>query len=433
VRTVTAPEPISGWDLLDHPSTPRTTWSITDKLAIELTQHLELHRPTRILEIGSGYSTAILGAYAARHGAEVVSLEHSLLYAGRTKRGLEDLGLAGSVDLRYAPLSRQKFANGQRYLWYNVDLEGAFDFVFVDGPPKEHGRWGVFFEVADYLMPGWELWMDDGKRAHEQKCIRLWEKHSTFSHDRKDVDGKGVWILRDGHHRDDQFEQGDKIRPGILGIGILANGDPGWWQRTRKLVDPRLLATSPIVAATDDPTAVPEVVQKHIKRGGTAVERLARRSRELIGWSSDGPPKWTVGRLLHSAARSSGVEYVLLLNDDWTLQTLDPGWLKRSLDYLESHSAVDQVFLPHRLHARSGAKLTAAHGIGFIELGAEQCCDEPSLIRARCLSIGGWRRQSRPRGLRSRMAIAVRLPPKVRTVQLSPGVFVKNGVKGKRH
>lgn len=419
-----AHEPITCWELLDRSCALKTSWSISDRLALELAEHLERTRPRRVLEIGSGFSTAILGAYAAAHGAVVVSLEHSARYAQRTSRGLDELGLAGSVDLRYAPLAERSLAGGQSYFWYDLELDGDFDFVFIDGPPKDYGRWGVFFEVVDHLSPGWEMWLDDGNRAHEWKCIKLWTQHGAFLYARRDIDGKGIFILRDARHqKDGQVEHRDRN----LGVGILVNGDSSWWRRTQEWVGQGVLENSHVAAATvaATPHELPDAVEKHISRGGRAGRRPARHHTRTLPRKASSPSIRLIGRLLHSAARPSRVEYVLYLNDDWSSRTLDDGWLKRSLEYLEAHHEVDQVLLPHRIGARSTGPAAAPHGMGFIELGARRCRDEPSLIRARRRAARGWRGLLQRRRPWSRMTTVLRLPPKLETVQLSPGVFVK--------
>jgi predicted O-methyltransferase YrrM len=228
--TVGAPEPtISAWKLLNDPDAPRTTWSISETLALELAEHLERTTPKRILEIGSGFSTAILAAYAARHdGVQVVSLEHSKRYEERTRRGLRKLKLEHTVDLRLANLREHVFDNGERHLWYDLraaEVDGKFDFVFVDGPPKRQGRWGALFGLADYLATHWEMWVDDGRRQHEKKCIKLWKQHIQFSYRLENIDGKGLWILRDSG-RPDQGRPEPEPWSGGLGIGILAQRRP---------------------------------------------------------------------------------------------------------------------------------------------------------------------------------------------------------------
>jgi SAM-dependent methyltransferase len=404
--TVGAPEPtISAWKLLDDPDAPRTAWSISKTLALELAEHLERTTPKRILEIGSGFSTAILAAYAARHhGVQVVSLEHSKRYEERTRRGLRKLKLEHLVDLKLANLREHMFINGERYLWYDLraaGVDGRFDFVFVDGPPKRQGRWGALFGLADYLATHWEMWVDDGRRQHEQKCIKLWKQHIQFSYRLENIDGKGLWILRDSS-RPDQGRPEPEPWPGGLGIGILADGDPTWRERARTLIDQRLLDDCFVAAATEDAALRQDDawVDKHVIRDGQSHERLAIR-------------------VLQTVALQRGVEYVLYLDDDWGSRTLDKTWLSRALRYLREHAEVDQVYLSHRMAGERRVN-PEIDGMGFVERAGPPIGGEPSLIRAQALVNGGLRlrriRRARPRA-----------------VQLSPGVFFPNRPPGRRH
>src|SRR5215218_2302154 len=147
------------WRVLQDPRTPRTTWSISDALAVELTRYLEWRRPARILEIGSGLSTVVLGAYAVRHGAAVTTLEHAWKYYRRTQQALAYFGMDKRVKLKLAPLRSKRFeSSGRRAPWYDTPLDGEFDFVFVDGPPMAKGPNAVLFAIAGPLAEGWEQW-----------------------------------------------------------------------------------------------------------------------------------------------------------------------------------------------------------------------------------------------------------------------------------
>jgi predicted O-methyltransferase YrrM len=403
--TVGAPEPtISAWGLLDNPDAPRTTWSISNTLALELAEHLERTTPERILEIGSGFSTAILAAYAARHdGVEVVSLEHSKRYEERTRRGLGKLKLEHLVNLKLANLREHVFDNGERHLWYDLraaGVDGKFDFVFVDGPPKQQGRWGALFGLADYLATHWEMWVDDGRRQHEQKCIKLWKQHIQFSYRLENIDGKGLWILTDAS-RPDQPPPEPEPWSGALGIGILANGDPTWRERARTVIDRRLLDDCFVVVATEDAELGQDDawVDKHVVRDGQPQERL-------------------VIRVLQSVALRHGVEYVLYLDDDWGSRTLDKAWLSRAIRYLREHAEVDQVCLSHRLAGERRVD-PEIDDMGFVERVGPPIGGEPSLFRAQALVNGLRLRRIRR--------------PRPRAVQLSPGVFFPNQPAGRRH
>src|SRR6266498_5358784 len=86
-------------------------------------EHLARVKPKRILEIGSGASTVLLGLHAARHSAQVVSLEHLDTYYSQTRRSLETFDLLDHVDLKLGPLRSRRFSDGEDHLWYDRSEE----------------------------------------------------------------------------------------------------------------------------------------------------------------------------------------------------------------------------------------------------------------------------------------------------------------------
>ena len=182
-------------DLLSHPALAWDEWAISKVLAEALWQRLDERRPRRLLELGSGTSTAVLAAYAARHGAAVITLEHEPAYHAQTAAMLEALGLRSAVDLRRAPCAPRHFDH-RRYACYDTTLSGTFDFVFVDGPPLQLGREAALFAVWPHLAEGWELWLKDGARAHEQACLARWKEHFALAHHLDRTDPRGVLIVQ---------------------------------------------------------------------------------------------------------------------------------------------------------------------------------------------------------------------------------------------
>jgi hypothetical protein len=367
--------------LLRDPSVPRSEWSISKILAIELAAYLERVRPRRILEVGSGFSTAILAAYALEHGAEVVTLEHKSKYHALTANGLANLGLEGPVDLRLAELRPLQFGRHELYQWYDVSLDGEFDFVFVDGPPKVMGRRGVYFAVRDHLRPRWRMWLDDGLRNHERKCIRQWEEYfpGEFVRTRMDIDGKGVFILRDA--KDERDRGKDRAISGHLGIGIMGNGGSGWWRRAKRNLGDELLDSSYVVVMARDTTpagGLPDFVDQHLPADGQGIRPMF----EIL-------------------ARQSGVRYVLYLDDQWSPATLDESWLGRALDILEGNPEVDQVSLQHGIDV-----IGRATG----QIFPQPFALEPSLLRVDRLELALQSGGRKP-------------APPLRTEQLFPGVF----------
>lgn len=186
--------------LLHDPRLPWSSWSVTPAMAGCLVEELSRQRPRRILEAGSGVTTALLARYAQLTGAEVVTLEHEPRFLRQTAALLDRLALRRAVDLRLAPLgplaSRRAGMDGAGPAhWYRPLPAGEFDFVFVDGPPLRIGREGTLFALAGQLSSGGELWLHNGHRQHEQDCLRTWQ--GVFDFDTALVEaGKGAWVLR---------------------------------------------------------------------------------------------------------------------------------------------------------------------------------------------------------------------------------------------
>lgn len=394
--SVSMPRAVGVGQVLQDAGTLRTSWSISDALAVVLTRYLEWRRPQRILEIGSGLSTVVLGGYALRHSASVVTLEHDWRYYQRTKAALDQFHMRERVDLKLAPLRIRKFERyGRRALWYDARLSGQFDFVFVDGPPKDEGRNAVLFAIAEHLAPGWELWLDDARRYHEQKCLLRWRQcfpKGYFRVDHRHVDGKGIVVLSDA--------RGQKPLPprprlgGRLGIALIVNGDPTWPRRIERCLGRDLLSDSLVVATgrtdgTTDPPA--DFIDYWVTRDTEAFDLLADRT-----------------------------EYVLRLDDYWSHRTLDETWLSRALEILDQRSDVELVCLQHRVGGEQQSARDEAQR-GFVDLGRTRFPAEPGLFRATAMrklvpsDFGRERRLFRKPPAPD--------PPSGVAVQLFPGVF----------
>jgi protein-L-isoaspartate O-methyltransferase len=187
--------------LLRDPRLAWDGWSVTPAMAQRLVERLGQQQPRRILEAGSGLTTALLARYAQLTGAQVVTLEHDLRFYRQTAALLERLRLRRAVDLRLAPLGALRHNGWGPVRWYRPLPAGPFDFVFVDGPPQQLGREGTLFALAGQLSAGGELWLHNGHREHERACLAAWQRAFHFDAALVDVD-KGAWILSDIRVRD---------------------------------------------------------------------------------------------------------------------------------------------------------------------------------------------------------------------------------------
>jgi Methyltransferase domain len=400
------PAPVDVWAVLTHPSKPWTTWSINQMLAIELAAYLDRVRPSRILEAGSGYSTAILAAYAAQSGAEVVTLEHDRTYFRMTMRGLHRLGVDRHVDLRLAPLRYHWFRGRGPYQWYDSPLEGEFDFAFIDAPPKVLGRRGVFFALQGHLRPGWQVWIDDAHRQHEHRSVKVWEREfsGAFLRWRRNIDGKGVFVLSDANGAHHHAENG--ATPHRLGIGVLGSGNPNWWDHLEHNLGSCLLRSSYVVVAGrgEPERSLPKAAAKFVD--------------ELLPANGNLPHQRL--KMFDSLAAQPGVRHVLYLDDRWSQSTLDAGWLARGLQVLETQPNVEQVSLRHLVDIGVAGNVQQ-------EPFTTSFTREPSLLRADRLGTAlqsEWAR-GRPRASSSRSGAELQSAP-LWTVQLSPGAFRRN-------
>jgi len=177
---------------LDDSRLEWSAWTLSKDSMRAVMDRLEVLRPKRIIETGSGLSSLFLADYCRRYGAELVSLEHDPGHYRRTQDLLAVFNLSRWVDLRLAPLRSLSCPDGMDYPWYDCRLSDAIDFVLVDGPPMSHGRQAVYFALHPHLAPTWELWLDDANRKHEQSCLRLWQAHDPNLSPQIDPGGKNA-------------------------------------------------------------------------------------------------------------------------------------------------------------------------------------------------------------------------------------------------
>jgi glycosyltransferase involved in cell wall biosynthesis/predicted O-methyltransferase YrrM len=398
------------YGLQDHPGLRWDAWTVSRTLAVELAERLERRRPLRILEAGSGNSTAVLAQFAARSSARVVTLEHDAAYAARTRRLLASLGLDGIVDLRLSRLRPFVCADGRRRAWYDAALEGPFDFVLVDGPPLKSGRAAALFAVHPLLADDWELWLDDARREHEQECLRIWHQRLALCSVVHDLDEKGLAVLGPADRPSPEVT----VAPKGLAIGVLTGGRPDLLERT--------LGSLAALA----PQAVTQAHVLVFVNGRDGETEAHVRSLPFVDRVVLEPNRLSVGRatsrLMTELAATRGVNVVLHLEDDWAACTLADGWLERGMRILGTDRRVGQVRLRHRSDRVLRRHMITRHPVSWkadgdiLRARAAHFTFNPSLIRsaevARFFPVADETAAQR-RFLRAGLA----------TVQLSPGVF----------
>lgn len=315
---------------------PTTTWTLSPAALQALARRLREIEPEHVIEVGSGVSTAVLAHDAASRGSQVTTLEHDETFFRKTDRLLRRLGLRRAVDLRHGPL--RSLSSRPSAQWYDVDLSDRppASLALIDGPPQSEGRSGTLPALLPHLAPGWEVWLDDGHRDHEIRCLRAWSDEIPFTARRRDMDEKGQWILRDAAAGRSNVDPtlASRVactlltgrRPRVLRdtLNALQQHSPGFLKHATLIV----LINSP------DPDT------RAIISGLDHVDRVLVHDGPLLSIGV------ATSRLMAEVSTlPDSVDTVLHLEDDWRAHTFDAGWLARGLSLLDTHERIGQVRL----------------------------------------------------------------------------------------
>lgn len=130
----------------------------------------------RILELGTGLTTLLLGVIAEKTGSEIWSFEHSPSFHSRITEYIDRYRLK-NVHAVLAGL--RDFGD---FEWYDAgsisDLPSDFSAVIVDGPPGDTkgGRFGLMPVFHNRLAHDVQIIFDDAERAAEIEVLKAWEK-----------------------------------------------------------------------------------------------------------------------------------------------------------------------------------------------------------------------------------------------------------------
>jgi predicted O-methyltransferase YrrM len=140
---------------------------------------VERRRPTVVVELGSGTSTVWLAYAVQRYDGRLISLDHDIRYADKSRIQLHAHGLDAVAEVRDAPLN-QIDVQDTEYDWYDPDaLEDIerIDLLVVDGPPDSLGpfaRYPALAALKPKLAPDATIVLGDVSRDDGQETVRRW-------------------------------------------------------------------------------------------------------------------------------------------------------------------------------------------------------------------------------------------------------------------
>lgn len=160
---------------------PLRGFAISPDMGVFLVRLLERLRPASILELGSGFSSVLLGRYCARHGGRVTSLDHDEDYRRKSAALIEGWDLGRDVDILLSLIETHDAGEGRSFPFCGPEPLGAtgrtFGFLFIDGPPISFGptvRGGFLPLFGRFLRPGCHILLDDYYRKGEQEVVSAW-------------------------------------------------------------------------------------------------------------------------------------------------------------------------------------------------------------------------------------------------------------------
>jgi predicted O-methyltransferase YrrM len=165
---------------------------------------LQVLRPKRVLELGSGSSTVLISHYAAQFGLDIdshVAVDHDERFLKLTEDLCKRNGVGKEVTFIHCPLVP---VTGSSLPWYQIESgvtsRGPFDLVIVDGPPAylpgtEQSRAPALPKLVQHLASNGVLIFDDTNRAGEAGVLEQWKREfPELIFDRR-TEGKGHTVI----------------------------------------------------------------------------------------------------------------------------------------------------------------------------------------------------------------------------------------------
>ena len=141
---------------------------------------VQFHKPTYLLEFGSGLSTLhLMNASEKNPSAHIFTVDHSSHYLQKTK---EILGGTKNITCILSPIKLYQFRLKGFTTYDNIFVRQiprglTFDMVLIDGPPGyRFGREAPLYQIAPFLTSKTLILLDDANRGPEQNAISNWRR-----------------------------------------------------------------------------------------------------------------------------------------------------------------------------------------------------------------------------------------------------------------
>ena len=165
-----------------RPYLPWTEGAIRPAALVAVLNEIAFAERRRIVELGSGVSSIVIGRLLAQRGGKLTAVEHDPDWAALVRRQVERERLQDFVDVVVSSLEPHH-ASWSGAPWYSLEsvalLPGDINLLLIDGPPGHgegmtHSRYPALPALADRLAADALVFLDDADREPEREIIARW-------------------------------------------------------------------------------------------------------------------------------------------------------------------------------------------------------------------------------------------------------------------
>ena len=136
----------------------------------------------RIVELGSGVSTIVIGRLLAQRGGKLTAVEHDPDWARLVRGQIERERLEGVVEVIASSLEPHP-ASWSGAPWYSREsvalLPDGISLLLIDGPPgygdgMAHSRYPAMAALSGRVERGGLVMLDDADREPEREIVARW-------------------------------------------------------------------------------------------------------------------------------------------------------------------------------------------------------------------------------------------------------------------
>ena len=165
-----------------RPYLPWTEGAIRPAALVAVLNEIAFAERRRIVELGSGVSSIVIGRLLAQRGGKLTAVEHDPDWAALVRRQVERERLQDFVSVVVSSLEPHH-ASWSGAPWYPLEsvalLPGGISLLLIDGPPgygegMTHSRYPALPALADRLAADAVVFLDDADREPEREIIARW-------------------------------------------------------------------------------------------------------------------------------------------------------------------------------------------------------------------------------------------------------------------